>query len=53
MNWDRVAFTLCKEKLSGRLRDSWPGADFVVHPTPAIRAGRSEFLIFLEIKVTG
>jgi len=35
MNWDRVASTLCKEKLSGRLRASRPGADSVVHPTPS------------------
>jgi hypothetical protein len=47
-------FYFVKEKLSGRRLGSWPGADFVVHPTAAVRAGRSEFLIFLEIiKVTG
>jgi hypothetical protein len=30
-----------------------PGADFVVHLTPDIRAGRSDFLISLGSKVTG
>jgi hypothetical protein len=52
MNRDRGAFILCKEKLSGRLVAPGPvPISSFIPPQPSEPA--SEFLIFLEIKVTG